>query len=323
MRTSRACGTSSTTRCSRTRMGQTVEGFLFIRAARSTATLSPENIPTPEDYRGYVSCTGPRACYDESKRYGETLCVNFARQHDVHVTHGPPVQQLRARAEDHRQAGPSRTLPRTSSPGRTSSCSPTARRSGRSATPPTRSWAITRSSCSGRRGEPYNVGVEKPGDLGVRAGEKLVATRARSLRLHGEARPPDERRGGLSHRQPATAAAPSLPRRRKISATTATILVTRVCGAPCSGTTTIARRRTLMSVSVIGTGYVGIVRVSVWRRRATTSSASTSMRRRCARSGTGTRRSSRLGSRDAPEENHRADASTRRPTCARRCWEAS
>ncbi len=26
-----------------------------------------------------MSCTGPRACYDESKRYGETLVVNFAR----------------------------------------------------------------------------------------------------------------------------------------------------------------------------------------------------------------------------------------------------
>ena len=31
-------------------------------------------IPTREDYRGNVSCTGPRACYDESKRIAETLC---------------------------------------------------------------------------------------------------------------------------------------------------------------------------------------------------------------------------------------------------------
>jgi UDP-glucuronate decarboxylase len=34
-------------------------------------------IPTPEDYRGYVSCTGPRACYDESKRLAETLCATY------------------------------------------------------------------------------------------------------------------------------------------------------------------------------------------------------------------------------------------------------
>jgi UDP-glucuronate decarboxylase len=32
-----------------------------------------------------VSCTGPRACYDESKRYGETLCVNFQKVHGVPV----------------------------------------------------------------------------------------------------------------------------------------------------------------------------------------------------------------------------------------------
>jgi nucleoside-diphosphate-sugar epimerase len=30
-----------------------------------------------------VSCTGPRACYDEAKRFGETLCTVFAHHHDV------------------------------------------------------------------------------------------------------------------------------------------------------------------------------------------------------------------------------------------------
>ena len=51
---------------------------------------SPEAIPTKETYRGFVSCTGPRACYDESKRLGETLCVNFAQQHGVPVTIARP-----------------------------------------------------------------------------------------------------------------------------------------------------------------------------------------------------------------------------------------
>lgn len=60
-----------------------VEGFLFYSSSEIYGNPSPENIPTPETYYGYVSCTGPRACYDESKRYGETLCVNFARQYDV------------------------------------------------------------------------------------------------------------------------------------------------------------------------------------------------------------------------------------------------
>ncbi len=43
-------------------------------------------IPTPETYRGYVSSTGPRSCYDESKRYGETLCVAFVREHGVRAS---------------------------------------------------------------------------------------------------------------------------------------------------------------------------------------------------------------------------------------------
>jgi nucleoside-diphosphate-sugar epimerase len=62
-----------------------VEGVLFYSSSEIYGDPTPENIPTPETYRGNVSCTGPRACYDESKRYGETLCVNFARQHDLPI----------------------------------------------------------------------------------------------------------------------------------------------------------------------------------------------------------------------------------------------
>ena len=62
-----------------------IEGFLFYSTSEIYGDPSPENIPTPETYRGNVSCTGPRACYDESKRYGETLSVNFAKQHDLPI----------------------------------------------------------------------------------------------------------------------------------------------------------------------------------------------------------------------------------------------
>ena len=65
--------------------GRPVEGFLFFSSSEIYGDPTPENIPTPETYRGNVSCTGPRACYDESKRYGETLCVNFAREHGLPV----------------------------------------------------------------------------------------------------------------------------------------------------------------------------------------------------------------------------------------------
>jgi nucleoside-diphosphate-sugar epimerase len=65
-------------------------GFLFFSSSEIYGDPAPEWIPTPEHYRGYVSCTGPRACYDESKRFGETLCVTFARQHGLPVRSARP-----------------------------------------------------------------------------------------------------------------------------------------------------------------------------------------------------------------------------------------
>src|SRR4029453_12052211 len=62
-----------------------VGGILFYSSSEIYGDPTPENIPTPETYRGNVSCTGPRACYDESKRYGETLCVHFARQYELPI----------------------------------------------------------------------------------------------------------------------------------------------------------------------------------------------------------------------------------------------
>jgi UDP-glucuronate decarboxylase len=67
-----------------------VEGFLFYSTSEIYGDPHPEDIPTPETYRGNVSCTGPRACYDESKRYGETLCVNFAQQYGLPIKTARP-----------------------------------------------------------------------------------------------------------------------------------------------------------------------------------------------------------------------------------------
>jgi UDP-glucuronate decarboxylase len=70
--------------------GKPVRGFLFYSSSEIYGDPVAEAIPTPEDYRGNVSCTGPRACYDESKRYGETMSVVFARQYGVPVTMARP-----------------------------------------------------------------------------------------------------------------------------------------------------------------------------------------------------------------------------------------
>ncbi|MGE0607145.1 MAG: NAD-dependent epimerase/dehydratase family protein [Pirellulales bacterium] len=67
-----------------------VRGLLFFSSSEIYGDPPADKIPTAEDYRGNVSCTGPRACYDESKRYGETLCVTFARQYGVPVKMARP-----------------------------------------------------------------------------------------------------------------------------------------------------------------------------------------------------------------------------------------
>jgi UDP-glucuronate decarboxylase len=58
------------------------------------------HVPTPESYRGSVSCRGPRACYDESKRVGETLCHIYHETFGTHSTtirpfnvYGPGMQE--------------------------------------------------------------------------------------------------------------------------------------------------------------------------------------------------------------------------------------
>lgn len=71
-----------------------LSGFLYFSTSEIYGDPTPENIPTPETYRGLVSCTGPRACYDESKRYGETLCVNFAYQYDLPIVIARPFNNF-------------------------------------------------------------------------------------------------------------------------------------------------------------------------------------------------------------------------------------
>lgn len=66
-------------------LGREIKGLLFFSTSEIYGDPEAAAIPTSETYRGYVSCTGPRACYDESKRLGETLCVAFANEYNVPV----------------------------------------------------------------------------------------------------------------------------------------------------------------------------------------------------------------------------------------------
>jgi UDP-glucuronate decarboxylase len=59
--------------------------MLFFSSSEIYGDPFPEFVPTSEDYRGNVSTRGPRACYDESKRLGETLCWIYQTYFEVHI----------------------------------------------------------------------------------------------------------------------------------------------------------------------------------------------------------------------------------------------
>ena len=59
---------------------------MFFSSSEIYGDPDRENIPTRENYRGLVSCTGPRACYDEAKRFGETLCVIYRDKFNMPVS---------------------------------------------------------------------------------------------------------------------------------------------------------------------------------------------------------------------------------------------
>lgn len=63
-----------------------LRGFLFFSTSEIYGDPPADKVPTDENYNGNVSCTGPRACYDESKRFGETLCKYFALEFNLPVS---------------------------------------------------------------------------------------------------------------------------------------------------------------------------------------------------------------------------------------------
>jgi len=71
----------------------------YLFTSTSEVYGDPEVNPQPEDYRGNVDPYGPRSCYDESKRYGESLVRAYREKHDLDVrvarifnTYGPRMR---------------------------------------------------------------------------------------------------------------------------------------------------------------------------------------------------------------------------------------
>jgi len=155
--------------------GDPIKGFLFFSSSEIYGDPVPDAIPTPEEYRGNVSCTGPRACYDESKRFGETLCVSFARTYDVPVTivrpfnnYGPGLRlgDRRVIPDFARDVLAGRDIVMLSDGS------------------PTRTFCyVADAVCGyyaalarGGRGESYNIGVEEPEISMADLAERIAAT---------------------------------------------------------------------------------------------------------------------------------------------------
>lgn len=62
-----------------------VKSILYFSSSEIYGDPDPKFIPTPETYKGNVSSTGPRSCYDESKRLGETLGTAYHRVHNTPI----------------------------------------------------------------------------------------------------------------------------------------------------------------------------------------------------------------------------------------------
>jgi nucleoside-diphosphate-sugar epimerase len=79
-------------------------GAVLLLASTSEVYGDPEEHPQAETYRGNVNPLGPRSCYDEGKRFAESLAMAYWRVHGVDVriarlfnTYGP-----RSRPDDGR-----------------------------------------------------------------------------------------------------------------------------------------------------------------------------------------------------------------------------
>jgi dTDP-glucose 4,6-dehydratase len=77
----------------------------FLLASTSEIYGDPTEHPQKETYAGNVDITGPRAVYDEAKRFAESLTLAYHRQHNVDTrivrifnTYGPRMDLEDGRA---------------------------------------------------------------------------------------------------------------------------------------------------------------------------------------------------------------------------------
>jgi len=155
-----------------------IKGFLFFSSSEIYGDPFPEFIPTSEDYRGNVATMGPRACYDEAKRFGETLCYIFNEKFNMPISIARPFNNY----------GPGMNINDKRLPADFAKCV----HEGRdlimfSDGKPTRTFcyisdAITgyiKVLCHGKL-DVFNIGVEKP-EISVREFAELFISNAKEI----------------------------------------------------------------------------------------------------------------------------------------------
>ena len=80
------------------------KGARFVQASTSEIYGDPLEHPQKETYWGNVNPIGPRSCYDESKRFGEALCIAYTNEMNVDIriarifnTYGPRLNPIDGR----------------------------------------------------------------------------------------------------------------------------------------------------------------------------------------------------------------------------------
>lgn len=76
-----------------------IKSFLFFSSGEVYGELKPDQIPIDENTFGYLNPINVRACYAESKRMGENICVSYFHQYNVPTkiirpfhTYGPKMK---------------------------------------------------------------------------------------------------------------------------------------------------------------------------------------------------------------------------------------
>lgn len=138
-----------------------VKSFFFFSSSEIYGDPDPKYVPTPETYAGHVSSVGPRACYDESKRLTETLCLVYNQQFGVPIKIARPfnIYGPGMRMKDYR------VIPTFIARGITEKFLPV-----HGAGDQTRTFCYISDAVvgflkvllSGKPGEIYNIGNEKP-----------------------------------------------------------------------------------------------------------------------------------------------------------------